>query len=300
MRIEHLEIFVNAAQTQSFTKTAQNMNMSQPAVSLAISSIEKQLGYQLFSRSRRKMLLTPAGQSLYNSIKSELNDYRTAVSKAKRIAMSEGQITLKVGLIGILAEQLMLPGLIRQFRRSRDTVNIEFFVESSPVLFEKLAFHELDLVLSTPEAMPRFPDFTAYTIGKLKWCTLVPNDHPLAEKDLLSEKDLDGKDLVFLDLSCSSPLITLMQDRIEKNCKQSRIFFANNVVAQTMMVYTQQGLAIQPYTGPLDDDNCEVNGLKRVPLDVKVSSDLTLFTCKDVLNEHVLDLMNWLKAQKLG
>ncbi|WP_236160730.1 helix-turn-helix domain-containing protein, partial [Lactobacillus delbrueckii] len=52
MRIEHLEIFVNAAQTQSFTKTAQNMNMSQPAVSLAISSIEKQLGYQLFSRSR--------------------------------------------------------------------------------------------------------------------------------------------------------------------------------------------------------------------------------------------------------
>lgn len=67
-----------------------------------------------------------------------------------------------------------------------------------------------------------------------------------------------------------------------------------------MMVYTQQGLAIQPYTGSLDDDNCEVNGLKRVPLDVKVSSDLTLFTCKDVLNEHVLDLMNWLKAQKLG
>lgn len=103
MRIEHLEIFINAAQTQSFTKTAENMNMSQPAVSLAISSIEKQLGYQLFSRSRRKMILTPAGKSLYNSMKAELDGYRIALSKAKRIAMAEGQTILRIGLLGMPA-----------------------------------------------------------------------------------------------------------------------------------------------------------------------------------------------------
>ncbi|CCK84939.1 LysR substrate binding domain protein [Lactobacillus equicursoris DSM 19284 = JCM 14600 = CIP 110162] len=297
MRIEHLEIFVSAAETQSFTKTAQNMNMSQPAVSLAISSIEKQLGYQLFSRSRRRMLLTSAGRSLYSSIKNGLNDYRTAVTKAKRIALSEGQVTIRIGLSGNLAEQIILPRLVREYRATHENVNIEFYVDDNGTLFDKLFTHELDLVLSTPEAMPKYPIFNTNNVAKLKWCVLVPTDSPLAEKDEMTDEDLNGSDLVFLDLSCSSPLITLMQDKVEQKCKDSRIFFANNVVAQAMMVMAHQGIAIQPYVGKLSNDNFA--DLKRIPFITELSSNVSFITAQDSDNQNIVDLLSWMKGQDL-
>lgn len=299
MRIEHLEIFINAAQTQSFTKTAENMNMSQPAVSLAISSIEKQLGYQLFSRSRRKMILTPAGKSLYNSMKAELDGYRIALSKAKRIAMAEGQTILRIGLLGMPAEQVIIPHILREYKNLHPTMNFEYYVEKHADLMNKLAAHELDMVLTTPEAIPKASGFSHTDLCQIEWCAVIPKSHAFAGKQSLKPSDLDGNDLIFLDSSWAPPVMSALQEKLEQECTSSRIFFANNVVAQSMMVLTQQGIAVQPFAAGAT----AAYGLQKIPFDFDVSasaSTLSLITTDDRENPDVDALLSWMKGQDLS
>lgn len=299
MRIEHLEIFINAAQTQSFTKTAENMNMSQPAVSLAISSIEKQLGYQLFSRSRRKMILTPAGKSLYNSMKAELDGYRIALSKAKRIAMAEGQTVLRIGLLGMPAEQVIIPRILREYKTLHPTMNFEYYVEKHADLMNKLAAHELDIVLTTSEAIPKASGFSHTDLCQIEWCAVIPKSHAFAGKQSLKPSDLDGNDLIFLDSSWAPPVMSALQEKLEQECASSRIFFANNVVAQSMMVLTQQGIAVQPFAAGAT----AAYGLQKIPFDFDVSanaSTLSLITTDDRENPDVDALLSWMKGQDLS
>lgn len=56
MEIKHIEVFINTASTLNFSKTAQQMHISQPAVSKIIKSIENELGVRLFTRTKRKSL----------------------------------------------------------------------------------------------------------------------------------------------------------------------------------------------------------------------------------------------------
>ena len=299
MRIEHLEIFINAAQTQSFTKTAENMNMSQPAVSLAISSIEKQLGYQLFSRSRRKMILTPAGKSLYNSMKAELDGYRIALSKAKRIAMAEGQTILRIGLLGMPAEQVIIPRILREYKTLHPTMNFEYYVEKHADLLNKLAAHELDIVLTTSEAIPKASGFSHTDLCQIEWCAVIPKSTAFAGKQSLKPSDLDGNDLIFLDSSWAPPVMSALQEKLEQECASSRIFFANNVVAQSMMVLTQQGIAVQPFAAGAT----AAYGLQKIPFDFDVSanaSTLSLITADDRENPDVDALLSWMKGQDLS
>ena len=86
MNLEHLEVFVNLAETLNFSRTAIEMNLSQSAVSQIISSMENELGFLLFKRSRKQVHLTESGKEFYYSIKPLLSVYDKSVQKAKSAA----------------------------------------------------------------------------------------------------------------------------------------------------------------------------------------------------------------------
>lgn len=65
MKLKQLEIFVKVAETQSFSKAARELYMTQPTVSSRISSLEQELGVKLLARNTREVSLTEAGDKLY-------------------------------------------------------------------------------------------------------------------------------------------------------------------------------------------------------------------------------------------
>lgn len=65
MNIDHLKIFINLAETLNFSLTAKTLNLSQSAVSQAIKSIENELGFSLFKRTKRQVRLTKSGTLFY-------------------------------------------------------------------------------------------------------------------------------------------------------------------------------------------------------------------------------------------
>ena len=67
MEIRQLQFFLTVAQTGSFSEAAEDLFISQSSLSKQIISLETELGVSLFDRSRRKIALTPAGESLLGS-----------------------------------------------------------------------------------------------------------------------------------------------------------------------------------------------------------------------------------------
>ncbi|RVU71911.1 MULTISPECIES: LysR family transcriptional regulator [Lactobacillus] len=63
MNIDFLKLFINLAETQNFSLTAKLTNRTQSAVSQAIKSLEKELGFRLFYRDNKQVILTPRGKT---------------------------------------------------------------------------------------------------------------------------------------------------------------------------------------------------------------------------------------------
>ena len=178
-------------------------------------------------------------------------------------------------------------------------MNFEYYVEKHADLMNKLAAHELDIVLTTSEAIPKASGFSHTDLCQIEWCAVIPKSHAFAGKQSLKPSDLDGNDLIFLDSSWAPPVMSALQEKLEQECASSRIFFANNVVAQSMMVLTQQGIAVQPFAAGAT----AAYGLQKIPFDFDVSanaSTLSLITADDRENPDVDALLSWMKGQDLS
>jgi DNA-binding transcriptional LysR family regulator len=112
--------FEAAARHQSFTRAAQELNVSQPAVSQAVKQIETALGVKLFHRRHRAIVLTDAGERFYNDVSFGL---KRILRSAERLAAegTEGHVTLSVSTA--FAHYWMVPRLA-QFRANNPDIEI--------------------------------------------------------------------------------------------------------------------------------------------------------------------------------
>jgi len=83
LKIEHLRVFVDLSKTLSFTKTARQAGVTQPAVSKIVDSLENNLGVKLVIRNNKVVRFTQEGHAFAQQIESVLLAYDNAVSQVK-------------------------------------------------------------------------------------------------------------------------------------------------------------------------------------------------------------------------
>ena len=115
--IDELKSFIQVVDEQNFTKAAQKLNLSQPAVSMHISGLEKQLDTILILRSNKQknFLLTPDGELLYKRAKKIVHQYEEMMNEIKS-QKTEVQGTLKIGASLTIGEYL-LPKILLQLSK---------------------------------------------------------------------------------------------------------------------------------------------------------------------------------------
>ena len=106
-----LETFVSVAESGSFNKAAEKLYISPPAVIKQINLLEEKLDLQLFVRTHRGLVLTRAGQSLYQDTKYIIQYCRNAVTRAKN-AMQESENLIRIGTAGALRPEVKVRELI--------------------------------------------------------------------------------------------------------------------------------------------------------------------------------------------
>jgi DNA-binding transcriptional LysR family regulator len=187
MDTANLTTFLEVARTESFSVAAENLHLTQPAISKRIGSLEETLGVALFDRVGRKIALTEAGRALLpraQLLLQEMEDMRRAVSNLT------GPITgtLKIGTshhVGLHR----LPPTLREFSTRYRDVRLDLRFIDSEAAYDAVLSGDLELGIVT---LPPIPD--ARLIAREVWndplAFVAGIDHPLAKQKKVTLSDL--------------------------------------------------------------------------------------------------------------
>src|SRR5947207_10302135 len=144
----HLRYFSAVAERLHFGRAAAALHISQPPLSRAIRALEARLGVALFTRSRRRVELTPEGVRLLEESRRILAQLERSMLELRGMASGEHG-RLRIGFVS-LADYGVLPGLLKAFKVTRPRVRLALREMLSPEQSAALVGGELDFGLLLP------------------------------------------------------------------------------------------------------------------------------------------------------
>jgi DNA-binding transcriptional LysR family regulator len=188
MNLHQLRIFHTVAQRRNITAAAADLLLSQPAVSLQLQRLEKELGLPLFERGGPKLKLTDAGEVLYRAAVSIL----CAKDEAER-AITElrdgtrGRLILGAGTTGGM---YVLPRILRAYQDRWPETDVVLQFGTTDALLEKLLQNALDMaVVGGPTEDRRF---VVETVCTDELVLIAAPSHPICSLGKVTLKDLGG------------------------------------------------------------------------------------------------------------
>ena len=138
-------IFYTVANTGNISKAAKELYISQPAISKSIQKLEESVGWRVFSRSSRGVLLTDEGKLLYDHVRTAFETLTLGEEKLKR-SIELGVGHLKIGVSSTLCKYLLLPYL-KEFIRQNPHISISISCQSTNETLKLLEDNKIDIGL---------------------------------------------------------------------------------------------------------------------------------------------------------
>jgi len=189
--IRQLEVFVCAARHLSFARAAEELHLTQPAISMQVKELEGAVGLPLFDRSGRRIALSTPGEYFLVHARRMLGALKDAADTMARMkGVESGRLT--VGIVS--TAKYFVPRLLAEFRRAHPAVELRLEVGNRQALVAQLLNNEVDLaIMGTP---PRELDTRAEPFATNPLVMIAAPGHPLAQLSQVPVAALS--DLVFL------------------------------------------------------------------------------------------------------
>ncbi len=189
MNLSHLTYFKKLAEVKHYTKAAAELYIAQPTLSVAISSLEKELGTPLFERKNNQILLTPCGKQFYHYVCIALQNIEKGITAVHEYAgMINGQINL--GTLYAMQGKYWSEA-IRAFHEEYGApIQINITQGFTPTLTRDLKADKLDVVFAG-QTEPD-PDLISVPCWAQELAVAVNKAHPLASKKEISLDELEG------------------------------------------------------------------------------------------------------------
>mgnify|MGYP005836721971 CR=1 FL=1 len=187
-----LEIFAAVIEEGSFSAAAKRLPMTQPAVSQHIQDLEVALGTQLFNRSRRGAVLTPAGETLYQytqRILTLVSEAEAAVTTVQNLSGGQASLMATPGI-----SVYLLPEWISLFRQHYPNLGITLTTGVTTEVAEQVATHSVDLGFVEGEL-----DNIALgqvVLRDIDMVVVVPQGHPWSYRESVSLAALDDEPFI--------------------------------------------------------------------------------------------------------
>ena len=187
-----LKTFHMVALRKSFTRAAEELHMSQPAVSAQIQSLEKHYGIKLFARLGKKIALTEAGEILLSYAERILNltdEAKQAIDELK--GLKRGR--LKIGASFLVGVYIM-PQILGRFKTRYPDIEVSLQMRQAQEIVKMVLSNAIDLgVVGAPVEDPRLV-VKPFLSDEL--LAIVPADHPWAEREAVRPQELERQPFI--------------------------------------------------------------------------------------------------------
>ena len=151
INFELYKVFHEVATAKSISKAAENLLISQPAVTQSIKTLEEQLGGKLFIRTPKGVILTNEGEELYKYIKEGMNYFINGTNKFSSLKSLDSGV-INMGATTVISEHYLMPCLDK-FHTKYPNVDINIHNDLTDNLIKELRNGNLDIiVINTPNS----------------------------------------------------------------------------------------------------------------------------------------------------
>jgi molybdate transport repressor ModE-like protein len=180
--LERVRSFVAVVRTGSFTGAADELNLSQPAVSGSVQALERQFGVRLLDRHRGGVRVTPAGKQVLEQALDLLSNAR-AMEKALSAASSGLAGTVRFG-VGPFTATALLPPALTRFTASGGSLRVEVTIGSRTAMTKQLLDDEIEFFIGAQDGLVGDATFSCLPLAEISPRFFVRPDHPLTSGPL--------------------------------------------------------------------------------------------------------------------
>jgi DNA-binding transcriptional LysR family regulator len=235
-----LHVFRVVADSLNFSKAAEELHISQPAVTSQVRTLEEGLGIALFDRVGRNATLTPAGKTLLPFVRQIETLTSDAIAALAPFGVQEG-VELNIGAshtIGVYLLPKLLPMIIREWPKLR----IHIVSGSTMEILNALATHQVSIGLI--EAPGRRPDLKIEQFMEDELCLILPQTHRWAKKASLRAAEIVQEPILLRE--SGSGMRRFVEEYLERNGVLSQQLHTNIDMNSTEAVISavESGLGI--------------------------------------------------------
>jgi DNA-binding transcriptional LysR family regulator len=199
MTLVQLRHLLALAETGSFSRAAEQVHLTQPALSRSIQALEAELGVVLVDRIGRRAEMTPMGLDAVAQARPLIQEAQELQQRSRAVA--QGHLgTLRVGLGSGPGVMLMTP-LLLHVARTRPQWRVEVARASTELLVQRLRERRLDALVVDLRSLEPAPDLAVSDVCEMRGAFMVRPGHPLAGRRGLRFDDLGTYPLASIPLS---------------------------------------------------------------------------------------------------
>lgn len=243
MDFQKIESFLALAETLSFTKASNTVFKSQSVLSRQIVSMEEELGIQLFTRTKRRVELTPAGKALVPGLKKVLELYDSVIEEAMSIHTGyEGHIKICCAAGQSIGNSL--GPVLRGFTQSYPNISIEIISKNIGDIRYMLQEGQIDLACGRTQDYDHFEDLEHRILASPGVYLVVSKEHPLAKASTIciNETELDQYTMIW-SRDISSKAIEQFISSRKSRLGISNILYAPNINTVLLWIELNRGFS---------------------------------------------------------
>ncbi|MGO1118457.1 LysR family transcriptional regulator [Rhodovibrionaceae bacterium A322] len=193
MEMSQIKYALAAAKTLNFTKAATECNVSQPALTKAIKTLEADLGTPLFHREGRRILLSEFGQTMIPHLQQIYDETQVARTLADNFRLLK-QVPVRLGILSTVGH-LRLSRFLAKFQDEFE--GVEVAVTEASVEDLKTALDKGDIDLAVTNALDGLTDsYNVHDLYKERYVVVFPPDHKLSALSAIKLSDLSREPYV--------------------------------------------------------------------------------------------------------
>ncbi|QTL99880.1 LysR family transcriptional regulator [Iocasia frigidifontis] len=244
MSLRQLRIFIFVCKTGSMTKTAEELYMTQPAVSQTILDLEDSLNVRLFDRIKNSLVLTNTGEILLEYSQKIIHLMEETEDVIDRIVNIK-QGGLRIGASMTIGTYL-LPEILNGFRERFSGVDLPLIVDNTVLIVNKILNNELDLALV--EGPINSPDIIVEPYCEDSLSLVCSVEHHWSQRDYIDPAEIEGEKLIIREEGSGT------RDLIQNTFLQHNVLYniahtINNFEAIKKAVSANIGISLIPAIG---------------------------------------------------